>query len=131
MDDKVRNVIEKLKNHAAAAGTAAQSAAREVCRKTSDTIEITKLNVKIFDLNSEVSVCFRKLGELMYSTYSGAATTYDSFDSVLSEIDDKKSEIDALRSRIRELKDETQCPQCGASLSRSDSFCRKCGFKKS
>ena len=127
MNEKAKAVAGRLRVKAAGVGAAAQKAIADAGRKTGDTIEITKLNVRIFEINSEVNVSFRKLGELMYAAYAGEETADEAVDALLAEIDGKKEEAAALRRRISELKKERPCPVCGSSCGEGDRFCRKCG----
>ena len=69
MNDKAKAVACRLRVKAADVGAAAQEVIREAGRKTGDTVEITRLNVRIFDVGSEMNVLYRKLGELMYAAY--------------------------------------------------------------
>lgn len=127
MDDKVKELLEKLRTGAVNVGAAAGSTLREASARAGETIEITKLNMKIFDLNSEINQDMRKLGEIMYATHSGGVVNETELDALLCDVDDKRSEIKQYRERIRDMKKTTVCPMCGASCSRGDRFCRKCG----
>ncbi len=127
MNDRAKAVAGRLRVRAAGVGAAAQEVIREAGKKTGDTIEITRLNVRVFDVGSEVNVLYRKLGELMYAAYSGEETDDARIDGLLEEIDAKKAEAASLRARISELKKERPCPVCGETCARDDRFCRRCG----
>lgn len=127
MNDKAKAVACRLRVKAADVGAAAQEVIREAGRKTGDTVEITRLNVRIFDVGSEMNVLYRKLGELMYAAYSGEEADDGRMDALLAEIDAKKAETASLRARISELKKEKPCPVCGEGCTGGDRFCRRCG----
>ena len=54
MEDSVREFLEKLRKKAVVMTSAAESTLKEAGRKTSETFEVAKLNMKIFDLNSDI-----------------------------------------------------------------------------
>lgn len=114
MNEKARAIAGRLRVKAAGVGAAAQRAVAEAGRRTGDSIETTKLNVRIYEINSEINVCMRKLGELMYAACAGGDADDAAVDALLAEIDGKKAEAAELRRRISELKKERPCPVCGA-----------------
>ena len=127
MNEKARAIAGRLRVKAAGVGAAAQRAVAEAGRRTGDSIETTKLNVRIYEINSEINVCMRKLGELMYAACAGGNADDAAVDALLAEIDGKKAEAAELRRRISELKKERPCPVCGAPCGAGDRFCRRCG----
>ncbi len=127
MDSRVKAIIETVKATAAVAGEAAASVAKEVGKRAGDTVEVTKLNMKIFDLNSETAVLLKKLGTAVYAAHTGADANEEEIDSVISELDSLNAEIDSLKDRVAEYKNLVKCPSCGAECSKKDSFCKKCG----
>jgi rubrerythrin len=108
---------------------AAGSAARQVGQKTGETIEMAKLNMKIFDLNTEIGVNFREIGRIVYDTHLGKETDESALKDLLKAIDDKNDEIESYRARLAEFKKSVICPVCGADCAKTDAFCKKCGAK--
>ena len=100
MNEKARAIAGRLRVKAAGVGAAAQKAIAEAGRRTGDSIETTKLNVRIYEINSEINVCMRKLGELMYAACAGGNADDAAVDALLAEIDGKKAEAAELRRRI-------------------------------
>jgi Ca2+-binding EF-hand superfamily protein len=127
MEDSVREFLEKLRKKAIVMTSAAESTLKEAGRKTSETFEIAKLNMKIFDLNSDIEHTYKKLGELVYSINKGREIQDEEVDSLISAIDTKKKEIEQYRERINLLKNTVICPLCQGCCSRDDRFCKKCG----
>jgi len=127
MDSKVKAIFETVKATAVVAGEATASVAREVGKKAGDTVEVTKLNMKIFDLNSEAAVLLKKLGTAVYAAHTGTDANEEEVDSVIAELDSLNAEIDSLKDRVTEYKNLIKCPSCGAECSKKDSFCKKCG----
>jgi len=129
MDDKVRELLGKIKETASYAVDAAGSAARQVGQKTGETIETAKLNMKIFDLNTEIGVSFREIGRIVYNTHIGKETEDSALEELLKGIDEKNAEIDGYKVRLAEFKKSVNCPVCKEDCARTDAFCKKCGAK--
>ena len=89
--------------------------------------ELTKLNVRLYEVNSEMNVSLRRLGELTYAARSGEETAVGAVDALLAEIEGRKAEAAELRRRISEIKKERPCPECGSACGAGDRFCRRCG----
>lgn len=129
MTEKVKAVVGRIRVKAADAEANESSKACVAKKENTDAIEITRLNVQIFDLGAEINTAYRKLGELMYAAYTGDENGDDTIETLLAEIDVKKSEIASIRAHITELKKTVLCPTCGAECLKNDSFCRHCGNK--
>lgn len=127
MEDNVRDFIEKLRKKAIVMTSAAETTLKEAGRKTSETVEVAKLNMKIFDLNGEIGLAYKKLGELVYNVNKGGEISDEEIDGLVAEIDLKKKEIEQYRERINLLKNILICPLCQESCGRDDRFCKKCG----
>lgn len=127
MEDNVREFIEKLRKKAIVMTSAAETTLKEAGRKTSETVEVAKLNMKIFDLNGEIGLAYKKLGELVYNVNKGGEISDEEIDGLVAEIDLKKKEIEQYRERINLLKNILICPLCQESCGRDDRFCKKCG----
>lgn len=129
MDDKVRELLGKIKETATYAVDAAGTAARQVGQKTGETIETAKLNMKIFDLNTEIGVNFREIGRIIYNTHKGMETDESVLNDLLIAIDEKNAEIENFKTRLAEFKKSVTCPVCGEDCAKTDAFCKKCGAK--
>lgn len=127
MDDRVRDLINRIRETAAVAADAAEAAAKQVSQKTGETLEIAKLNMRIFDLNTEIGVSQRDIGKIVYDTHLGKETNEDVLSSIISGIDDKFEEIASCKAKIAELRKSVTCPVCGEACSRGDVFCKRCG----
>lgn len=127
MEDKVKEILERIKGTAATVGGAAYNAGKDAGKFAGETIEIVKLNMKIFDLKMERESVLKKLGTLIYNTHCGKETEDEQVDKLLDEIDSNNLEIAELRKRAAELKKTVVCPECGEICGRSDAYCRKCG----
>jgi len=127
MDDRISSILDTIKATAAVAGDFTTNAAKSAGKKAGDTIEVTKLNLKIYDLNAEAGLLLKKLGGTVYAAHRGKDADETEIDAVISELDNIHAEITALKVRIAEFKNMAECPQCGAAHCKNDSFCKQCG----
>lgn len=129
MEDNVKELVEKLRKKAIIMTSAAETTIREAGRKTAETVGIARLNMKIFDLNGEIELNYKRLGELVYATHLGKEVSDDEIDELIADIDAKKSEIEQYRDRINLLKKSVVCPMCHENCGKDDRFCKKCGVE--
>ena len=129
MDDKVKELLNKIKETASIAADAAESAARQFGQKTGDTLEMAKLNMKIFDLNTEIGVSMREIGRIVYDTHTGKVTDENALSEIIRSVDEKFEEIDNYKAKLAEFKKSVICAVCNEACSKGDTFCKKCGAK--
>lgn len=127
MDDKVRALLDKIQSAAQVVGDAAGSSARYVGKRANEMLDVTKLHLKIFDLNTEITTLQREIGAMVYDTHSGKETDDSALEQRLLAIDEKHRQITELRERINTLRQSKTCPSCGASSSKEDQYCKQCG----
>lgn len=127
MDDKVKNLLERVKGTASYAADAAADGARAAGKRAGQMVDVAKLNVQLFDLNGEYNDLLRQLGQVMYDTHKGEAPENEAVTGLLTQADEKAAKIAELKSRIADLKQAASCPACGEPCGRGDKFCRHCG----
>ena len=127
VDDNVRKLFDRLRKRAIDMGAAAENTIKQAGRKTGDTVEIAKLNMKIFDINSEINLDFRRLGELVYAVHNGREPGDDEIELLISGIERKLNDIELYKERIEILKGSVECPVCRSICGKDDKFCKKCG----
>ena len=62
MDDKVKELLDRIRDTASAAADTAADTARVAGRKAGQMVDVAKLNVQLFDLNGEFSDILKKAG---------------------------------------------------------------------
>ncbi|MCX7614310.1 MAG: zinc ribbon domain-containing protein [Clostridiales bacterium] len=127
MEQKVKEVLEKVKVTASIAAGAAGKAAEAAGRKAGEVVEITKLNLQIFDLNTEIEVLYKEIGKLVYNTHIGEEVLAEELDEKLALLDEKRAMIASIKEKVAERKTVNKCPNCGKDCDKDDSFCRTCG----
>ena len=126
MDEKVKLLLDRVKDTAAAVGGMASTTARYAGRCASQMVDVAKLNVQLFDLNGEFNEILRQLGQVMYDTHTGADNGAD-VAALLSRADETAARAAEVKGRIADLRHAQDCPVCGASCGKDDKFCRVCG----
>lgn len=129
MDNRVRELLEKVKNTAGNVGAIAGNTARQAGKHAGEMLDIAKLNLRIFDLNSEIAPVLREIGQIVYDTHIGVEVDEAELEGKLTAIDQKKEKIAQLQEEINALKKSKLCPRCGAGCSKGDVFCKKCGME--
>lgn len=127
MDERVRELLDQARDTAVTVGEAAGVTARYAARRAGQTMDLAKLNLKIFDLKTDVNCLLRQIGQSVYDTHLGIAG--DPVDGLLAQVDEKNRAIGALRDRIATLKECRACPGCGAACAREDKYCKGCGMQ--
>ena len=127
MDNRVAMMLEKAKVVAGKTSQAATRAVESAGKAAGDMAQATKLNLQIFDLNTECEVLYKEIGKLVYDIHQGVEVASDAKDGYLEQLDDLRARVDDLRAQLAEMKQTVTCPSCGKSCSREDAFCAACG----
>ena len=127
MDDKVKDLLERIRGTASVAADAAADTARVAGKKAGQMVDVAKLNVQLFDLNGDYNDIMRQLGQVMYDTHRGQAPEGDPVTQLLMKADELSEKIAEVKARIADLRQAQSCPSCGAPCSKGDKFCRTCG----
>nr|WP_297279128.1 hypothetical protein [uncultured Butyricicoccus sp.] len=127
MEYNVSMLLEKIKVVAEQTRTGAVKAADRAGRKANEMAQATRLNLQIFDRNTECEVLYKEIGKLLYDIHQGAETKEDAIENKLVQLDALHSELDSLRGELAALKTVCICPHCGRQCSRDDAYCAGCG----
>lgn len=127
MDDRVRDLIARVRQTAENVGDAASTTARYATRCAGNLVDVTKLNLQIFDLNGDANELFQQAGQMVYSAHLGEETDDGVLEAILSELDVKNAQIQELKERVALLKNSRPCPACGTLCGKEDRFCKSCG----
>lgn len=127
MDNNVSMLLEKIKVVAEQTRTATVRVADKAGKKANEMAQATRLNLQIFDLNTECEVLYKEIGKVIYDIHQGAEIENDVVEEKLAKIDALQGRIEALREQLTSLKTVCICPSCGRQCSREDAYCSGCG----
>lgn len=124
-------LIDTIKKGLSVAVTEAGKLTKTVAGKTSNIVDVTKLNFALNDAEKKISAHYEKIGEIVYSKYVEGQLNCDEFDEILKEIDTFRAEQESIKVQIAQLKNAITCPECGTLNDKDSEFCSKCGTKLS
>lgn len=127
MDAKVQSFLDKVKVMAEKTGKAAGRAADVAGKKATELASATRINLQIFDLNTECEVLYKEIGRMVYELHRGSEVSNDEMDEKIAAVDAKQEKIAALREELAGMKTIVVCPHCGKTCSREDAYCSGCG----
>ena len=81
MDTKLQSFLDKVKDTASRTGRSVGRAADAAGKKASEMAAATRLNLRIFDLNTECDVLFRDIGRMVYELHRGDEVTSEDMDA--------------------------------------------------
>lgn len=127
MDAKVQSFLDKIKVMAEKTGKAAGRAADVAGKKATELAGATRINLQIFDLNTECEVLYKEIGRMVYELHRGSEVSNDEMDEKIAAVDAKQEKIAALREELAGMKTIVVCPHCSKTCSREDAYCSGCG----
>ena len=129
MDPNVKAILERAKATATYAAEKAGRMADAATKKAGDMAASAKLNLQIFDLNTEIDGVYKEIGKIVYLAHTGDDSHTAELDDKFVQIDDRLAKIAEVRETIANTKTTLECPVCGKECSKDDAFCSKCGHK--
>jgi len=127
MNEKLNELMEKVRETATQVGGTASDVAYVAGKKANELLSVAKARVKIAGLNADVNTALREAGELIYATHTGNPTDSEVLLAKLQEIDALKEQIARLEEEIGKEAAPEVCPTCGAEKKEDAAFCGECG----
>lgn len=122
-------LLDNLKKGVQVAVTEAEKLTKVVADKTSNMVDVTKLNLSLSETERKINKLYRSIGEIVYSEYENDAQLSDKITDLCAEIAEFKAETDAIKEQLASLKASTICSACGQYNDKSNDYCSKCGAK--
>lgn len=104
--------------------------AKAAARKSSDIVEVTKLNMSVGAEENKIQKAYSEIGKLVYEQYTKGERGNDDVTAYCEKIESYEENIKEIKTKVLELKDKKACPECGVQMDIEDGFCSKCGAKQ-
>ncbi len=98
-------------------------------KKAEKVVELSKLKIRVSQLNSDIKKAYEKLGSAVYHMKKADYKDEELISSVAEEIDDLIAEKAKAEAKIALLKNQTVCSTCGAKNPSDAVYCVKCGSR--
>lgn len=98
-------------------------------KKTSEVIEVQKLNSSIRSEKNEIDEIFRQIGKSSFERYGANGTGDEDFIGFFQSIQQRMVTITDLEQKLDEVRNLKECPSCKFEQPREVLFCSKCGFR--
>lgn len=127
MDPKVQMMLEKAKVLADKTGKAAIRVADSAGKMATEMAQATRLNLQIFDLNTECEVIYKEIGKLVYDIHLGVEAPDEVMEEKITRLDENRAQVAELKRRLADAKATCACPNCGKVCTKEAAFCPSCG----
>ena len=87
-------------------GKKVSKAAQVAAKKSSDLVEITKLNANISSEEDNIKACYRKMGEICFNKFEQGETLDEEQMAYCKEIITHQEKINELKQKVAEIKNE-------------------------
>ena len=94
MDPNVKLILERAKATATYAAEKAGKMADAATKKAGDMAALTKLNLQIFDLNTDIDGLYKDLGRIVYLAHVGDESFVADLDDKFAQIDEKLASLE-------------------------------------
>ena len=103
------------------------SVGQTTIKKTKDLADTAKMNLEISEEERKISNAHEQIGKWYAAKYRMQADP--EIQNWMDAIFASEAKIKACRDNLGQIKGETSCPQCGASIAADAQFCPNCGQK--
>ncbi len=111
------DIIEKVRK-------AVSKTAKKAAKVSGDTIDYTKLKLKLYDIRDSLDENYAKIGRLVYDGED--SEEIEKTCTVITELRDEEAQI---KEKIDALKNRKTCEVCGERVESDSEYCRSCGHK--
>ncbi len=129
MNERVKAIIDKICAGAAAAGEFATKTCNTAGKKATGVYNASKINLKIFDLTTDIDVLYKEVGKMLYASHCNEEISGEDIDARLLAIDEKRREVEELRAELKSISGVKKCATCGKENDRANDYCSQCGDK--
>lgn len=125
----MEKILDNLKKGVSIAVSEAEKLTKVVADKTSNIVDVTKLNLSLSDTDKKMNKLYASIGEIIYEDYKEGSELPEKLSDLCNQISQFMGEADSIRQQIAELKSSVACPSCGVLNGKDGEYCSKCGQK--
>lgn len=104
--------------------------AKVAAKKSSEMVEVTKLNMNIGSEEDKISKAYAEMGKMVCESFEKGEEIPESFKELCEKVSGIKENISKMKQQILKLKNIKICPSCGTELECEVAYCSKCGTKQ-
>lgn len=122
-----KRLLERSKETAAGVGEAARTGAAIVEQKAEETVACAKLRRAVRDVQEEIDLQMRAVGEMVYATHKGNPSDSDEMQKILEYVDGLYEQMEGHLRQLKLMQGSVFCEACGAENAGANAYCQECG----
>jgi len=107
----------------------AKGAVDALGEKAGQFVDVSKLNIRVAELKSDLKNEFEALGKTVYNCEKNHLDAAQETNTFVSNIDNIYIQIEELKKQIAEMKNKVICKFCSGANENNAIYCGKCGKK--
>jgi hypothetical protein len=109
----------------------AKKAAQDAKDKTTEIIEVSKVNRQIGQQEDKIKETYVLMGKQVFSEFMNGDELNPDLKKMCEDIVSAKENVEELKKQILVIKNIRMCSNCKTEMSLDVAFCPKCGTKQS
>lgn len=105
----------------------AKGAVDALGEKAGQFVDVSKLNIKMAELRSDLKNEYEALGKTVYNCEKNHIDSASEVTNASLRIDSIYMQIEELKKQVAKMKNKVLCKECGNANNVNDSYCGKCG----
>ena len=105
----------------------AKGAVDALGEKAGQFVDVSKLNIKMAELKSDLKNEYEALGKTVYTCEKNHIDSASEVTNASLRIDSIYMQIEELKKQVAKMKNKVLCKECGNANNVNDSYCGKCG----
>ena len=105
----------------------AKGAVDALGEKAGQFVDVSKLNIKMAELRSDLKNEYEALGKTVYNCEKNHIDSASEITNASLRIDSIYMQIEELKKQVAKMKNKVLCKECGNANNVNDSYCVKCG----
>lgn len=119
--------FDQMKDIAGKVGNTVEKGAKSISDNSKKIAEKSKIKSEISQLESELNSAYISIGKVYFEKLR--ENPEHECENAVNIIIKNNKRVEQLRTQLNNLEDKIPCSNCGASLTKEQKFCDKCGAK--